>query len=314
MDRTYSMKLKTLAEEVNYEIVHKSSDYDTIDISNANMNRPSLQLAGFYDYFDPGRIQIMGNTENAYLATCTPEERLNKIEQLMKQKIPALIVCNDVDVPAEALEMAEKYDITIFKTKSDTSELLFRSLSQLQEHLAPRVTRHGVFVEVYGEGLLLMGESGIGKSEAAIELIKRGHRLIADDAVEIRNMGSHRLMGRAPDLIKYYIELRGIGIIDVRRIFGIGAVKTTEYIDMVINIEAWQEGMTYNRLGVEEEFTDILGVKLPCITIPVKPGRNLAVILEVAAMNNRQKKMGYNSAQEFTDQINKYFEQQGFPD
>jgi HPr kinase/phosphorylase len=200
--------------------------------------------------------------------------------------------------------------VSILSSQIDTFELLAILIGHLKQYLAPRITRHGVFVEVYGEGLFLTGESGVGKSEAAIELIKRGHRLIADDAVEIKRVDSKTLIGSAPELIRYLIELRGIGIVDVRRIFGSGAIKLSEHIDLVINIENWKDNMSYDRLGTESMETTILGVKVPYITIPIKPGRNLAVILEVAAMNNRQKKMGYNSALEFTERLEKHYEEQ----
>lgn len=309
MGQTYSVKLKTVADQMGFSIVNQSTDYESIEVTSESLNRPGLQLAGVYDYFNPDRIQLIGKVETGYLERFSSQDKKAKFETLLRQHIPALIICHDVELMPECLEMAIKYDTTVFKTERDTSELLASLISLLREHLAPRVTRHGVFVEVYGEGILLTGESGVGKSEAAIELIKRGHRLIADDAVEIKRTGTKTLMGSAPDLIRYYIELRGIGVIDVRRIFGSGAVKLSEKIDLVVNLEVWQEGMNYARLGTEEEFTNILGVEVPIITIPIKPGRNLAVILEVAAMNNRQKKMGYNSAQEFTDQINRYFEE-----
>lgn len=307
MEQTYSIKLRKLADQMNLQIVRKSQDYDDIEIHSANVNRPGMQFAGFYEYFDPDRIQFLGLVETAFLQKFTYEERREKYETLMSKKIPAMIICHDVDPMPECLEMAEKYDITLFKAEADTSEVVASMIMTLQKHLAPRITRHGVFVEIYGEGVLLWGESGVGKSEAAIELIKRGHRLIADDAVEIKRVDSNTLMGTAPELIRYYIELRGIGVIDVRRIFGSGAVKLSEKIDLVINLEQWHEGMRYDRLGTEEHFTTILGVKVPFLTIPIKPGRNLAVILEVAAMNNKQKKMGHNSAQEFTEQINRHF-------
>ena len=310
MDQAHSVKLKTIAEQLHFQIVRESADYEHIEISNVNLNRPGLLLAGYCDYFDDDRIQLIGLIETAYLQQFTPEERLARFENLMAKKIPALIICHDVETMPECLEMAEKYDITLFKTNTDTSELMANLIGFLREQLAPRITRHGVLVEIYGEGVLLLGESGVGKSEAAIELVKRGHRLIADDAVEIKRIDSRTLQGTAPELIRYYIELRGIGVIDLRRIFGSGAVKLHETIDLVINIESWQEGMTYDRLGANEQYTNILGVDVPFLTIPIKPGRNLAVILEVAAMNNRQKKMGYNSAKEFTDRINHHFEQQ----
>lgn len=310
MEQTYSVKLKTLVERMKFHVVRLAADYENIEIKSVNIQRPGLQLAGFYDYFDPDRLELMGKIETAYLEQFNSKERKERFKMLMSHKIPALIICHDVDMMPECLEMAEKYDITLLKTEWDTSELLATMIGLLKEYLAPRITRHGVFVEVYGEGLLLLGESGVGKSEAAVELIKRGHRLIADDAVEIKRVDSNTLMGTAPELIRYYIELRGIGVIDVRRIFGSGAVKLSEKIDLVVNIEAWREGLTYDRLGANDQYTNILGVDVPFIKIPVKPGRNLAVILEVAAMNNRQKKMGYNSAREFNDSINRFFEVQ----
>ena len=310
MEPTYSVKLKKIAEQLHFQILRASKDYDDIEVRSVYLNRPGLTLAGYMDYFDDERIQLIGIIETTYLQQFTHEEKLARFSNLMSKKIPALIICHEVEAMPECVEMAEKYDITLFKTNVDTSELMTTLITTLQEQLAPRITRHGVFVEIYGEGVLIMGESGVGKSEAAIELVKRGHRLIADDAVEIKRINSHTLQGTAPDLIRYYIELRGIGVIDLRRIFGSGAVKLNEKIDLVINIEPWQDGMTYDRLGTNDQFTNILGVDVPFLTIPIKPGRNLAVILEVAAMNNRQKKMGYNSAKEFTERLNRHFEQQ----
>lgn len=309
MEQSYSVKLKTLAEETDLTIIRRSADFDKIRISTDALNRPGLQLAGYYGYFVPDRIQLIGKIETTYLAGFSSEERLRRYEELLSKSVPAVIFCHGIEPEPECLAMADKYDVSILSSQIDTFELLSLLISHLKEYLAPRITRHGVFVEVYGEGLFLTGESGVGKSEAAIELIKRGHRLIADDAVEIKRIDSKTLMGTAPDLIRYYIELRGIGVIDVRRIFGSGAVKMSEHIDLVINIESWKDGMNYDRLGAESLETTILGVKVPYITIPIKPGRNLAVILEVAAMNNRQKKMGYNSAQEFTDRINRHFDE-----
>jgi len=310
MAQTYSVKLKTVAEQMGFAIVNQASNYEEVDITSVGINRPGLQLADVYDYFYPDRLQLIGKVEMGYLERFSSEEIKAKFENLFSRHIPALIICHDVDVMTECLEMAKKYDITVFKTEQDTSELMVKLIMLLQTHLAPRITTHGVFVEVYGEGILLTGESGVGKSEAAVELIKRGHRLIADDAVEIKRTDATTLVGSAPDLIRYYLEMRGIGVVDVRRIFGSGAVKLNEKIDLVIHLEEWQEGMAYDRLGTEETYTNILGVDVPSITIPLKPGRNLAVILEVAAMNNRQKKMGYNSARDFTDQINQFFEKQ----
>lgn len=306
----YSVKLSAICEKMGFEIIRKAADYEDTKIYTPIINRPSMQLAGFFDLFDSDRLQLMGMIETAYLERFPAEIIRAKFDKFMSQKIPALVICHDVRILPECMEVANKYDITILKTERDTSELLASLILYLKDCLAPRITRHGVFVEVYGEGLLLLGESGVGKSEAAVELLKRGHRLIADDAVEIKRTSSNTLIGTAPDLIRYYIELRGIGVVDVRRIFGSGSVKLNEKIDLVVHLETWREGMNYDRMGSEEQYTDILGVDVPFLKIPIRPGRNLAVILEVAAMNNRQKKMGYNSAHELAEQINKHFEQQ----
>ena len=304
----YNVKLSTLCDQMKFQIVRKSVDYDDLNIYSTVINRPGIQLAGFYDLFDNNRLQLIGKIETAYLERFPPEVRRSKFETLFSKKIPAIVICHDVEMLPECVEMAEKYDITVFKTNRDTSELLAAMIIYLKDCLAPRITRHGVFVEVYGEGILMLGESGVGKSEAAIELLKRGHRLIADDAVEIKKIGSSSLVGSAAEHIRYYMELRGIGIIDVRRIFGTGSVKISEKIDLVVNLEAWKDDLTYDRLGIEQQYTDILGVSVPFLSIPVKPGRNLAVILEVAAMNNRQKKMGFNAAREFTEQLDDFFD------
>ncbi|MBR7082261.1 MAG: HPr(Ser) kinase/phosphatase [Oscillospiraceae bacterium] len=304
----YNVKLSTLCDQMKFQIVRKSVDYDDLKIYSTVINRPGIQLAGFYDLFDNNRLQLIGKIETAYLERFPPEVRRSKFEMLFSKKIPAIVICHDVEMLPECVEMAEKYDITVFKTNRDTSELLAAMIIYLKDCLAPRITRHGVFVEVYGEGILMLGESGVGKSEAAIELLKRGHRLIADDAVEIKKIGSSSLVGSAAEHIRYYMELRGIGIIDVRRIFGTGSVKISEKIDLVVNLEAWKDDLTYDRLGIEQQYTDILGVSVPFLSIPVKPGRNLAVILEVAAMNNRQKKMGFNAAREFTEQLDDFFD------
>lgn len=308
----YIIKLSSLIEiarkKVDLHEVHLAKDYEDILIDDSNLSRPGLQLAGFYDYFNSHRVQLIGKMETSFLATYSPEERLKIFDKFFSCKSPVVIICHGMEPYQECIEMAEKHGVSLFRCDMDTSEVLAFIMTILKEEIAPRITRHGVFVEVYGEGILILGESGIGKSEAAIELIKRGHRLIADDAVEIKKVDANTLMGSAPDLIRYYIELRGIGIVDVRRIFGSGAVKLNEKIDMVISIEQWNEGKSYDRMGADENYIDILGVSLPYITIPVTPGRNLAVIFEVAAMNNRQKKMGYNSAIEFTNQLNKHFE------
>ena len=310
MEQTYSASLKKVAERMKFEVVRASKDFDKATVKVAAVHRTGLQLTGFFDYFDPDRIQVMGMSESAYLQQFSAKERKARYLQLMEQRIPALILCHGVQASDECIAAADKYDIPILSTEDDTSQVVARLIGCLQSEMAPRITRHGVFVEVYGEGVLILGESGVGKSEAALELIKRGHRLIADDAVEIKRVGTGQLIGSAPELIRYYIELRGIGVIDVRRIFGAGAVKLADKIDIVVHLEAWKEGYTYDRLGANEQYTTILGVDVPFVKIPVTPGRNLAVILEVAAMNNRQKKMGYNSAKEFTERINQHFDQQ----
>ena len=297
MRSKYTVLLKTIAEEHGLQILHAAKDYETKRIVTYDVNRPAMQLAGFYNYFDPERIQIIGRVESTYLDTLSDADRLAAFERFMQYDIAALVICHGVQPFPECLEAAEKYDRTVFITSEDTSEFQAGLISSLRSHLAPRTTVHGVLVEIYGEGVLLTGDSGIGKSETALELIKRGHRLIADDAVEIKKVGRDRLVGDAPEMIRYYMELRGIGVVNVRRIYGIGAVKPESGIDLVVHLEPWEEGKAYDRLGLTSESEVILGVEIPRVTIPVRPGRNLAVILELAAMNNRQKKLGYNAAE-----------------
>lgn len=293
----YSVKLSTIVREHSLKPLHLSKDYETAVLTTADVNRPAMQLTGFYNYFDPKRLQIVGRVESTYLDTLSHEERLEAFNRFMSYDIAALVICHGVSPFPECLEMAERYDRNVFVSQEDTSEFQAGVISSLHNHLAPRLTTHGVLVEVYGEGVLLMGDSGIGKSETALELIKRGHRMVADDAVEIKLIGRDSLVGTAPEIIRYYMELRGIGVINVRHIYGVGAVKPETGIDLVVKMEAWQEGKAYDRLGLSDDTETILGVPLPLVTIPVTPGRNLAVILELAAMNNRQKKMGYNAAE-----------------
>ena len=297
MRSKYPVPLKTIVKEHSLRPLHLSKDFDSAKITTYDVNRPAMQLAGFYNYFDPHRIQIIGRVESTYLDTLSDEERSVAFERFMQYDIAALVICHGMQPFPECMEMAEKYDRNVFITAEDTSEFQAGVISSLRNHLAPRQTQHGVLVEIYGEGVLLTGDSGIGKSETALELIKRGHRLIADDAVEIRKVGRSFLIGQAPEMIRYYMELRGIGVINVRRIYGIGAVKPESGIDLVVHLEPWQDGKAYDRLGLTDESEEILGVELPRVTIPVRPGRNLAVILELAAMNNRQKKLGYNAAE-----------------
>ena len=308
MEQNYSIKLSDLTKQLKLETVFRASDFESVRIREINYNRPGLQLTGFFDFFTTSRLQLIGRMENAYLYSLPLEEREGRIRALVSAGIPALIFCHEVVPDEQWLRLAREFDVSVLKTDTDTQEFVRSLIEVLTQAMAPRITRHGVFVEVYGEGLLLVGESGIGKSEAAVELIKRGHRLVADDAVEIRRVDSTTLMGTAPELIRYYLELRGIGIIDVRRIFGSGAVKHNEKIDLVVQLETWNPDKTYDRLGLSNNTMNILGVELPMITIPITPGRNLAVILEVAAMNNRQKKMGHHSGLEFVEQIDRRME------
>ena len=307
MIHSYSVALTQLVKEFNLRPIHKATDYEQINITVDDISRPGLQLAGYFDHFEPMRLQVIGTVETTYLNKLSADERRSIFDRYFSYKIPALIISRDLDPLPECLEMAAKHDITILQGSETTSYIVSSLISALKVYLAPRITRHGVLVEVYGEGLLLLGESGIGKSEAAVELLKRGHRLIADDAVEIKKVSSKKCFGTAPELIRHYIELRGIGVINVAKLFGMAAVKDSADIDLIINIVPWRDGEAYDRLGLENQYTDILGVKIPSLTIPITPGRNLAVILEVAAMNNRQRRMGYNPAEEFTQRINEHF-------
>ncbi len=298
MHSKYSVRLKTLVEEHGgLRPLNLATDYETALISNSDVNRPAMQLTGFYDYFDPTRIQIIGRVESTYLETLPVEERRRTFERFMSHDIVALVLCHGVPEMPECIEMGKKYDRNIFVTEEDTSAFQADLIHSLQKYLAPRVTIHGVLVEIYGEGILLTGDSGIGKSETALELIKRGHRLIADDAVEIRRVSRDDLIGSAPEMIRYYMELRGIGVVNVRHLFGMGAVKPESNVDLVIHMEPWDNSKAYDRLGLTSETANFVGVDIPQVTIPVRPGRNLAVIMELAAMNNRQKKMGYNAAE-----------------
>ena len=306
---TYSVLLSTLVKEFNLTIAYAATDYESIRITVEDVARPGLQLAGYFDHYEPMRLQVMGNVEMSYAAKLSPSERAAIFDRLFSYKFPAMLIARGIAPSQEMLAMAKKYNITILRSNEATSTIVSAIITYLKSALAPRITRHGVLVEVYGEGIFLTGDSGMGKSEAAVELLKRGHRLIADDAVEIKKISDTSLMGTAPSLIRNYIELRGIGIINVAKLYGMGAVKLDNEINLVVNIVPWNTQEAYDRLGLDDQYTEILGVKVPMYTIPVTPGRNLAVILEVAAMNNRQKKMGYNAALEFTEQINRHFDE-----
>lgn len=306
MANNYSVPLSQLVKVFNLEVTYAATDYDKIRLTVADLARPGLQLSGYFDHFEPVRLQILGNVEMSYLDKLSSGERRIVFDRLFRYKIPALLVARGMVHSDECIEMAKKHNITLLRCHESTSFIVSSIITYLNAELAPRITRHGVLMEVYGEGVLLIGESGIGKSEAAVELLKRGHRLIADDAVEIKRVNSTTLVGTAPPLIQNYVELRGIGIINVAKLFGVGAVKSENEINLVVNIVPWDNHQAYDRLGLEDNHMDILGVDVPLNTIPITPGRNLAVILEVAAMNNRQRKMGYNAALEFTEQINNH--------
>lgn len=308
MENAHTVKLSKLVENYHLQILRKSRDYEKRLVRTQDVNRPGLQLIGYFDYFDPERIQVLGKVEHTFMETKTERERRTMISRLLEYNIPAVIITRGMEPFPEAMELAERYDRTILSTQQTSTAFMGALITWLRNELCPRVTRHGVLLEIYGEGVLIYGDSGIGKSETAIELIKRGHRLIADDAVEIKRMNDDQLVGNAPEIIRHYMELRGIGVVDVRRLFGVAAIKETVDIGLVVNLEPWREGAVYDRLGLEEQETTILDVKVPTITIPVSPGRNLAAIIEVAAMNNRYKKMGYNAARSFTDQVNRHLD------
>ncbi len=301
MSDKYTVSLKSIIEEFQLEIFYLPEEERQIESSD--ISRPGLPMCGYYGYFDPLRIQILGKTEYGFLEELPRSVQLERLDEFLSKKPSAVVVTTKLEISDEFVAIAKKYNVPLLRTEWRTSEFTANIISSLKVSLAPRITRHGVLVEVYGEGMLILGDSGVGKSETAIELVKRGHRLIADDAVEIKKVSSKTLVGSAPELIRHYVELRGIGIVDVSRLFGMGAVKNTEKIDMIINLEPWEDGKMYDRFGLESEYTDIMGINIPTTTIPVKPGRNLAIILEIAAMNNRQKKMGYNTAEELNKRL-----------
>lgn len=302
-DFSSRVDLRKVINEKELKIEYVPDDPAKIMVSSSDVSRPGLALSGFFDHFDPKRIQIIGNAETMFLKKMDENVRRERLTDFFNRSPVALVISHGNEIDPAIRELAEYFEVPLFWTAENTSDFMASLIAYLHVQLAPQITRHGVLVEVYGEGILIMGDSGVGKSETAIELIKRGHRFIADDAVELRKVSAKAIVGSAPELIKYYIELRGIGIVDVRRLFGMGAVKETEKVDMIIKLEQWVQGKMYDRLGLENEFTDIMGIKIPTTTIPVKPGRNLAVVLEIAAMNNRQKKMGYNTAEEFNKKL-----------
>ena len=305
-----SVRLGDIVREFDLEILQAGQDYENVPLRALDINRPGLPLPGFFEHFDTERLLLIGLTENTYLGGLTSQERRESFERLLSYPVPALILTRGLEPFPECMELAKKYDRTVLRSTLQTSIFMSSLISSLYNHLAPQITRSGVMMEVYGEGVLIQGESGVGKSEVAIELLKRGHRLVADDAVEIKETSRHTLIATAPELIRGYMELRGIGVIDISRLLGMGAIKLFQEIDLVINLEPWDDKAVYDRFGLESHFTEILSVKVPATTIPVKPGRNLASIVEVAAMNNRNRKMGHNAAQELTNRMDKLFQEQ----
>ena len=302
-EEVYEVALSKVIGEFHLETMYLPDLPENIKLTCARVNQPGLQMVGFYDHYEQARLQIIGKVENLFLAQLPKEERSRRLEDFFRSAPVGVIFTSSIDLLPETVQLAQKYHVPLLRTEMTTSDFMAALISYLNVQLGPRITRHGVLVEVYGEGVLLLGDSGVGKSETAIELVKRGHRLIADDAVEIKRVSATTLVGRAPDIIRHYVELRGIGIVDVRRLFGMGSIKETEKIDMVINLEPWQQGKMYDRFGLEEQTTELLGIRVPTIVIPVCPGRNLSVVIEVAAMNNRQKRMGYNTAEEFNKRL-----------
>ena len=294
--------LKNMVETFNMEILHKGRDFDNTVVTISDVNRPALQLVGFYDYFDDKRLQILGRGEMQFLERMTEAERTRVFNKLLSYPFPAMIVARDMEAPSELVQMANKHDRTLLRSAESTVDVTSKLIDYLNRAMAPQIARHGVLMNIYGQGVLILGDSGIGKSETAIELLKRGHRLVADDAVEIRRI-SNNLFGTAPEIIRHYIEIRGVGVIDVQQLFGMGAVQFDTEIDLVIQLEQWVDGKFYDRLGLGEEKYEMLGVELPIVTIPVRPGRNLAGIVEIATMKNRQMKYGYNAARDFVTQF-----------
>ena len=309
MAEKMGIRLGSIIDKFHLTVIYGPEGYRNRRITIEDVNRPGLQLTGFFDYFDKERMQLLGLVEISYLEGISSTKRAVVFDTLFSYHTPAVIFARGLQPYPECMEMAKKHNQVILGTRENTATIMSTMIAYLRTELSPTITRHGVLVEVYGEGVLLVGESGVGKSETAIELVKRGHRLIADDAVEIRRSPNGGLVGTAPELIRHYIELRGIGVVDVRRLFGMSAVKFDSAIDMKIQLEMWQDGKVYDRLGADEHFTSLLDVSVPTLTIPVKPGRNLAVIIEVAAMNNRNKKMGYNAALEFSMQVDSHIDQ-----
>ncbi len=298
-----AVKLTKVVEEMNLKNLTPEIDLEKVRVTVPDINRPALQLTGYFDHFASERIQVIGYVEFTYLMQLAREERNSRFEAFISKKIPCVIFTTMTEPDEDMLKLANQYGVPVLVTERTTSSFLAEIIRWLNVQLAPSISIHGVLVDVYGEGVLIMGESGIGKSEAALELIRRGHRLVSDDAVDIRKVSERTLVGSAPDITKHFIELRGIGIVDVKNLYGVESVKDTQSIDLVIKLEAWNRERQYDRIGLNEEYTEFLGNKVVCHSVPVRPGRNLAVIVEAAAVNHRQKKMGYNAAQELFNRV-----------
>lgn len=302
-----SVSIDKLIHDLGLEVIHKPNN-PISEITRSELSRIGLQLVGFYKYFGYKRIQIIGNVEWHFLAGLEKNVRANRLDTLFQYPIPAVVVTRNLEIFEEITYAAQKYDRTILRTDMTTTKFINRLINYLDDVLAPQITMHGVLIEVYGMGILITGESGVGKSETALELVKRGHRLVADDAVEIKKVGEDLLIGESPELIRHFLEIRGLGILDIERLYGIGAVKKWEAIDLVVHLEDWDSQKEYDRLGLDDEYIDILGKKVLKLTIPVRPGRNVAMILEVATRNTRQKQFGYNAAVELDKRLKHEYE------
>ena len=300
----YSVSIASLIKQYNLVPLNANEDNLKFEITHPEINRPALQLAGFYDYFNNESVQIIGNVEYAYMLGMTPEMRDASLKKLFERKLPCVVICRGLAPFPEMIARAKEKNVPLLLSNEDTSDFIADVARWMKVELAPRITIHGVLVDIYGEGVLITGESGIGKSETALELIKRGHRFVADDAVEIKKVSYETLIGMCPEALKYFIELRGIGIIDVMQMFGVQSIIATQNIDLVIKLEAWDNKNDYDRMGLTDEYIEILGNKIVCHSIPIRPGRNLSVICESAAINHRQKKMGYNAAHVLSERIN----------
>ncbi len=296
------VKVSDFVKSLELETINKGSK-PRLSFEGSDINRPGLQLAGFLDYFPHERPQVLGKVEMTYLGQLDPQVRMERLKKYMSYDVPCIVICRSIRCPAELRQLAAERDIWVFSSPLPTSKLVLNLTNYLNNRLAPRITRHGVLVDVYGVGILINGDSGVGKSEAALELVKRGHRLVADDVVDIKRVSDKRLIGESPEVVRHFMEIRGIGIIDISAMYGIGSVIRSKSIDMVVKLELWKKDKEYDRLGLTEEFTEILDVKVPLIELPIRPGRNVAVVLEVAARNFRLKQQGYNAARELDNRL-----------